>query len=497
MLKFFGSPKTTCDGLTRRDLFHAGGLGLFGLGLSDFFRLRKLQASTAPGSRTETFGKAKTCILVYLFGAPAAHETFDPKPGAPVEIQGELKDIATNVPGVRIGEGLPRLARIMDRLTVVRSLTHPWPFHHVHYAVSGIPDGSSKTEADPNDRNLWPFIGSVVDYLAQRRGETALPRIPRNMALPFRLYAKVNFRLLGGPYAGFLGSRYDPVWTDFSKKGTKPVPNQEGKLDLFDPYAGIRPEDKFELTGPDGAADLSPQRVGLRRSLLGQFEQARRRLDAGEKGERFDHFRKLAYSLLTSPRLAEALDVQREPLAIRERFGMTLFGQSLLAARRLIEAGGKFVTVLWDAYGHFADGWDTHFYHYPRLKEFLLPGFDQSFSALVLDLEARGLLDETLVLCLSEHGRTPRLNHNKGGGRDHWSAAYSTVFAGGGIARGKVVGRTDRTGGEVADLPISPKDVLATAFHLLGIDPHTPVLDPLNRPVPVAGEGVVRPEFFG
>jgi hypothetical protein len=496
MLQFFGSAKTACDGLTRRDLLHAGGLGLFGLGLSDFFRLRELQAATPAASAT-TFGKARACILVYLFGAPPAHETFDPKPRAPVEIQGEMKDIATRVPGIRIGEGLPRVARIMDRLTVVRSLNHPYPFHHVHYALSGIPDASPKIEADPNDRNLWPFIGSVVDYLGQQRGEAALPRMPRNIALPFRLYSKVNFRLLGGPYAGFLGSRYDPVWTEFSRKGTRAVPNQEGKPDLFDPYAGIRPGDRLELTGPDVPADLNPQRVGLRRALLGQLERSRRRLEAGEKGERFDRFRERAYGLLTSRRLAEALDFGREPYPVRERFGMTLFGQSLLAARRLVEAGSKFVTVIWDAYGHFADGWDTHFYHYPRLKQFLLPGFDESFSALILDLEERGLLDETLVLCLSEHGRTPRLNNNKGGGRDHWSAAYSTVFAGGGLARGKVVGRTDASGGHVADTPVSPKDVLATAFHLLGINPHTTVPDRLNRPVPVAGEGVVRQELLG
>jgi hypothetical protein len=495
MLTFFGSKKTACDGLTRRDLLHAGGLGLFGLGLSDFFRLQAGGASPAAAQRL--FGKAKACILVYLFGAPPAHETFDPKPAAPVEVQGELKDIGTSVPGIRIGEGLPRLARIADRLTIVRSLRHPYPFHHVHYALSGNPEASPTVEADPNDRSLWPFLGSVVDYLAQRRGESALPAVPRNIALPFRLYSKVNFRLLGGPYAGFLGSRYDPVWTEFSKKGTRAVPNQEGKPDLFDPYAGIRPSDRFELTGPDVPADLTPQRVGMRRALLGQFEQARRGMDAGEKGERFDRFRELAYSLLTSPKLAKALDVEREPAAIRDRFGMTLFGQSLLAARRLIEAGGKFVTVIWDAYGHFSDGWDTHFHHYARLKEFLLPGFDESFTALILDLEARGLLDETLVLCLSEHGRTPLLNKNKGGGRDHWSAAYSTVFAGGGMARGKVVGRTDRTGGQVADTPVSPKDVLATAFHLLGIDPHTTIPNRLGRPVPIAGDGEVRPEFFG
>src|SRR5262249_17412908 len=156
---------------------------------------------------------------------PSQHETFDPKPSAPVEIQGEMKATASSVPGVHIGEGLPRIARIMDRLCVARSLTHPWPLHHVHYALSGIPDASAKTEADPKDRRLWPFLGSVVDYLAQQRGEEALPPIPRNIALPFRLYSKVNFHLLGGPYAGFLGSRYDPIWTEFTAKGTKAVPN--------------------------------------------------------------------------------------------------------------------------------------------------------------------------------------------------------------------------------------------------------------------------------
>ena len=175
---------------------------------------------------------------------------------------------------------------------------------------------------------------------------------------------------------------------------------------------------------------------------------------------------------------------------------MNLFGQSTLAARRLIEAGCKFVTVFFDAYGLNAGGWDTHDNHFRRLKDFLLPVFDQTYSALILDLEARGLLDETLVLCLSEHGRTPRLNANPGGGRDHWSRAYCTAFAGGGIAGGKVVGRSDAIAGEVRDTPVSPKDVLATAFHLLGIDPHTTVPDRLGRPVPIAGEGVARPEFW-
>lgn len=489
MFRINGSRKTTCDGMTRRDLLHVGGLGLFGLCLADVLRLQEAQAR--PGGR---FGRARSCILIYLFGAHPQHETFDPKPAAPREIQGEMGAISTSVPGVQIGEGLPRVARVMDRLTVLRSLTHPWPFHGVHYALSGIPEISRTVEADPNDRSLWPFIGSVVDYLDSARG-TRQP-LPPNIALPFRLYSRANFRLLGGPYAGFLGSRYDPIWTDFAARGTRAVPNPMGKPDVFDPYGGIRAEDGFDLTGPV-PEDLSPERVGVRRALVEQFDQARSWLDRQDCVQAFGRHQQMAYSLLSSPRLARALDIQRESPAVRGRYGMTLFGQSLLAARRLVEEGGRFVTVFWDAYGDAAAGWDTHYHHYARLKDLLLPGFDDGFSALVLDLEARGLLDETLVLVLSEHGRTPRLTNRPGGGREHWSSAYCGLMAGGGSARGKVVGRTDADAGQVADTPMSPKDVLATAMHLLGIDPHTMVPDRLNRPVPVAGDGNVRPECLG
>jgi hypothetical protein len=493
MLRIFGSRKTTCNGVSRRDLLHLGGLGLFGFGVGDLFRLQTLQGA-GPNPR-HLFGRAKSCILIHLFGAHPQHETFDPKPAAPAEIQGELKAVATSIPGVAIGEGLPRIARIADRLTLIRSLTHPWPFHGVHYALSGIPEISQTVEADPNDRSLWPFIGSVVDYVDGLHRQ-ATPALPPNIALPFRLYSKANFRPLGGPYAGFLGSRYDPVWTDFSARGTRAVPNPRGKADVFDPYGGIRPEDRFDLAGPV-PTDLSPRRIGVRRALLEQFDRSRRLLDSHERVQAFARHQELAYALLTSPRLGRALDVEREPGNVRARYGMTLFGQSLLAARRLVEAGGRFVTVFWDAYDDATAGWDTHFHHYPRLKEFLLPGFDEAFSTLILDLDTRGLLDETLVLVLSEHGRTPRLTNRPGGGREHWSSAYCGVLAGGGAARGKVVGRTDAAAGQVADTPMSPKDILATALYLLGIDPHTMVTDRLNRPVPVAGEGVVRAELFG
>ena len=182
---------------------------------------------------------------------------------------------------------------------------------------------------------------------------------------------------------------------------------------------------------------------------------------------------------------------------MREAYGMTLFGQSCLAARRLVEAGTKFVTVIWDAYGLNAGSWDTHHNHFARLKDYLLPVFDQAFSALILDLEQRGLLDETLVLVISEHGRTPLIDRKApGGGRDHWSRAYSQVYAGGGMGRGNVVGATDRLGGDVVETAVSPKDILATAFHLLGIDPDTTVPDREGQPRRIAGTGVVRPELL-
>lgn len=500
MLRITGSRKTLCDGITRRDLLQIGGLGSLGLNLDWFLRVTEAQAKTAADNSMAGFGQAKTCILIHLFGAPPQHETFDPKPLAAAEIQGEMKAISSSMPGVEIGEGLPQVAQILDRTTVVRSLTHALPFHGVHYAISGIPEISKTVEADPNDRSLWPFIGSVFDYVAEQRNPGAAVKLPRNIAMPYVLYSKCQFRPLGGPYGGFLGSRYDPVWTEFDAKGTRAVPRPLDKadVDVYDPFGGIRPDDRLGIAGPSGMAEaMSPQRLGLRRALMQQFDHTRRWMDQHERVQSFDRFQELAWSLVTSSRMAEALDIQREPAAVREQYGMTLFGQSLLATRRLIQAGGRFVTVFWDAYGHFTGGWDTHYQHYPRLKEFLLPVFDQAFSALILDLESQGLLDETLILCVSEHGRTPKISTNvKGGGREHWSRVYSGLMAGGGVARGRVVGKSDAIGGDVAQSPISPKDLLATAFHLLGIDPHMTVHDLQNRPWPISGTGVVQQELL-
>ncbi len=494
MFRILGSPKTLSDGLTRRDLLHVGGLGAFGLTLPSFLKLR---ASEPTPAKDSSFGRAKACILLFPYGSPPQHETFDPKPDAPAEVQGELKSIPSVLPGVRVCELLPRIAKILDRVTVVRSVTHPYPEHGVAYAVSGIPTYTPALEAAPRDSRHWPFIGSIVDYLETKLSGDPTPAVPRNVGLPWLLNSRTDQNVSAGPYAAFLGQGFDPVWASYEGAGKKIAPKYtDGQSKEFmDPFAACGLDGQFRLSS---TGELPPEvpaaRLNDRRSLLAQFDAARARATT----DGHDKFRDMAFSLLTTNKMRNALDVSREPLSVRERYGATLFGQSCLCARRLVEAGSKFVTVFWDGFGQFSGcAWDTHANHYPRLKEYLLPGFDTAYPALLLDLEARGLLDETLVIWMSEHGRTPKIDPKpKGAGRHHWSRAYSVAMAGGGIARGKVVGSTDKHGGEVRDIPVSPKDILATAFHLLGIDVHTTVPDAQGKPAHIAGDGKVRQEVF-
>ncbi|MFL5338875.1 MAG: DUF1501 domain-containing protein [Gemmataceae bacterium] len=496
MLRVLGSPKRLCTGLTRRDMLRAGGLSLFGLGLSDYFRLSELQAS--PKKAHTSFGKAKACILLYLYGSPSQLETFDMKPAAPVEVRGEFKPIPSSVPGLYVCELLPNLAREMHRTTVVRSVTHPYPIHGVAYATTGVPQIDVPMELNPRDGRHWPFIGSVVDYLT--RGGARHRDIPTNIALPFPFSTRrVGEVARAGPYAAFLGSAYNPVWTEFHGKASRNWVKtlQEQKYDGPEPYMGITPESRFELaTATELPPEITLDRLDTRRSLVEQFDEARHDLSRSDGATAHDRYRQMAYDLIGSEKIRAALDIQREPRTIRESYGMTLFGQSALAARRLVEAGSRFVTVIWDEYGLAGSGWDTHWDHYPRMRNELLPGFDMGFAGLLRDLDSRGLLDETLVLCLSEHGRTPKIQSVKGGGRDHWSQCYSLVMAGGGSARGRVVGKSDRIAGTVAERPVSPKDILATTYHLLGIDPETTVRDRTNRPMPLVQDASVISEVL-
>jgi hypothetical protein len=480
MLRILGSSKRLCDGLTRRDWLRVGGLGLFGLSLTDLLRLRELQAASTSAPSAGSFGRAKACILLYLYGAPSQLETFDLKPDAPSDVRGELKPIPTSVPGIQICEHLPRVARVTHHTTLVRSLTHPYNIHSAAYTLSGIPTTDIPMELNPRDARHWPFFGSVLDHLQAAHTARRTQEVPVSVALPWKFSSRSEPFRRGGPYGGFLGSGYDPVWGEFV-----------GDAPQGDPYRGITRQGHFQISQP-GAPELTLDRLETRHTLLQQLDQQQRSLDAGA-ARGFDRQQKLAFNLLASPRLRSALDLEKEAPAVRERYGLTLFGQACLAARRLIEQGVQLATVFWDEFKEANSAWDTHVRQYPRLKDELLPGFDRAYSALLTDLEMRGLLDETLVLCLSEHGRTPKLNHEPGGGREHWSWVYSGLFAGGGIRRGSVLGSSDKIGGFPREQPVSPKDVLCTIYHLLGVDPQTQLHDREGRPVPLVAEGKVIP----
>ncbi len=494
MLRVLGSNKVFCDGLSRRDLLHVGALAPLGLSLASWSRAVE-QHATPPAA--SGFGSAKRCILLYLWGSPSQIDTFDPKPDAPREIRGALGSIPTALPGVRVGEVLPRIAGMLDRITVLRSLTHQDPIHGTAFAFSAVPKTDLPLETNLHDPRHWPFVGSVVDYLAGR-ADPKTPAVPRNYWLPFPFGSRRG-PSRPGPYGGFLGPAYDTVWAEFRAKGPREALRDSGdpntpKKTIADPYLGVLSTDRFETVTPDDTITLD--RLNARTSLLDQLDSARRTLDEKSAEIPFDRHRALARAVLTSSKLRDALDIQRESAKLRDRYGMTLFGQSCLAARRVLEAGGKFVTVCWDEYGLVNTGWDTHVYQVPRLKDELGPGLDAAFTALLEDLDARGMLADTAVVVMSEHGRTPRVQNVAGGGRDHWARAYSAAFAGAGFARGRVVGRTDRIGGDVIEVPFSPKDVVATLFHILGIDPTAEIHDRLGRPYAIGGTGRVRTELL-
>lgn len=494
MLRVLGSRKQFCNGMTRRDALWAGGLSLFGLTLADALKLEANQ----PKERDRHFGKAKSCILLFLYGSPSQLEMADMKPDAPVEIRGELKGIRSTLPGCDVCELMPYTSRVMHNVSVLRSLTHKYPLHGVAYATTGIPEIDAPLELSPHDAKHWPFIGSVVSHL-ESRNRTRPKSVPDNVALPWPFSSRRTGEVQrAGPYPAFLGNAHHPYFTNFVGEATREITKtlNEKTIPFLEPYIGIRPDARFTLgEETDLPAELTVDRFDRRKSLLEQFEDARRHRDRSSLSGR-DHNREMAYSLIGSNRVREALDISKESLSLRDSYGMTVFGQGCLAARRLVEAGSRFVTVFWDEFGLAGSGWDTHWEHYPRMKNELMPGFDRGFSGLVNDLDQRGMLDETLVVVLSEHGRTPQISKAKGGGRDHWSQAYTALFAGGGTARGKVVGRTDKIGGTVTDRPTSPKDVLATVYHLLGYDLETTLIDKTNRPQPMIPNASVVTELL-
>jgi len=480
MLNLLGSSKRMCDGVSRRDFLRAGSLGLGGLTLADALRLQAAQAAPASG---RGFGRAKQCIVLFLYGAASQLETFDLKPDAPTDIRGPFRPIETSAAGVRISEHLPRLAKQMHRVTLIRSMTHPYPIHCAAYALTGNPLCDIPMELNPRDPRHWPYIGSVVDYVGAARGEKR--DIPANVALPWPISSRSRPHKRAGTFGGFLGAGFDPVFTEFigdSPKG--------------DPFRAVSAEGYLQFTPATAPQpEITLDRLKRRRSLLSQLEDERRRWDRAEaKGAlgSYDRVQQMALSLITSDQTREALDLSKEPAALRERYGMTLFGQGTLAARRLVERGVRFATVVWDEFNQSCiSGWDTHVRQYPRLTGELLPGLDMALATLLEDLQQRGMLDETLVMVVTEHGRTPQLSAAQEGGRDHWSDVYSCLMAGGGAPGGVVVGASDAHAGQPAEHPVSPKDMLATAYHLLGIHPETEIPDRLGRPLPLVPDGKV------
>lgn len=486
MLRVLGPGRSLTGDLSRRDLLTAGGLGALGLSVDVLHQPRPTQAAEAgPSELSASFGKAKNCILLYIYGAWSQLDTFDPKPEAPPETRGEFSTIATKIPNLQICEHLPRTAEIIDRCTVVRSMTHPNPIHNAAYTLTGNPF-TNNLEGRQRHPSHWPFFGGVLDYLDEHStAKKNKPVVPASVGLPWVQSTRSGPNKRAGTFGGFLGSSYDPLWGEF-----------DGESPDGDPFRSITPEGRFSFNQQE-VPDITLDVLNRRHSLLQQLEQQSSWLEKTPAGSSYERNRRRAFDLSTTPQLRNALRIDQETPEMRQRYGMTLFGQASLCARRLIERGAKIATVVWDEFARSDESWDTHHDHHPRMKEFLLPGFDRAYSALLGDLEERGMLDETLVLCLSEHGRTPKFYEFKNSlGRAHWSQAYSQIFAGAGIARGKVVGASDETAAFVTENPLSPKDILCTAYHLLGIDPHTEIHDQQGHPWPLVGGGRVAEELL-
>lgn len=465
MLRIGGPPVRLCDGLTRREILRAGGLGALGLSLPAYLggRTRADQAPSENGS----FGRAKSCIVLFLLGGPPQHSTWDPKPDTPPEIRGDFKPVATNVPGLQVCELMPRTARLADKLCVLRAISSNDNAHSSsgYYMMTGRPHQPMNAEnSNPGPPNDYPCLGGVV-----RRLRPARHGMPSAVTLPHRIF-NTNGSVWPGQDAGFLGRGADP-W-----------------LFHCDPAAtGFRiPE--FSLPN-----DLPPARLESRRSLLHEVNQ---RLDAADRAGVAGYFNRQeqqAFDLLRSPRSRAAFHLDREPAAVRDRYGRTSFGQSVLLARRLVEAGVALLQVNWfRGPDEPADNpcWDSHTDESNRLKNVLMPAWDQAYSALIEDLAQRGMLDETLVVCMAEFGRSPKINRQ--GGRDHWGYVYSVALAGGGIRGGQVYGASDKQGGRPRDGRVEPQDLTATVFHCLGYRAETEIRDTLGRPLPISRGEVVR-----
>lgn len=477
MLRLQGHTQRVCSGLTRRDALKVGGAGLFGLSLPKVMAAEERQGAFQNG-------RAKSVIFLFLFGGPSQLESFDMKPDAPSGIRGPFHPIASRTPGLRICEHLPQTANISDKICVIRSMTHP---HNDHNACHYIQTGHhwTRSAADGSDVNArstdWPAMGSVVEYLSRQQADGHTRGLPDYIYLPNRLGALQGYDRTG-QYAGWLGSAYNALSTDIRKRNATDNPYFR---DCDDTELDYRIK---SLSPTDG---LSLDRLDNRRDLLTQFDDARRSFDASEIYDNYDRIQQRALTLVTSEKMREAFDVQREKSELRDRYGRHLFGQSVLMGRRMVEAGARFVTVAWDAPDGYS--WDSHRSSH-HLEKHLLPGFDQAFSALIEDLDQRGLLDETLVVAVGEMGRTPK--GTAAWGRGHWSHCFPCVLAGAGVEQGIVYGTSDREAGYPIENAVSPEDLAKTIYWALGVDPELVLHDNLGRPVPMIERGQPLTKLF-
>ncbi|HEV7402073.1 MAG TPA: DUF1501 domain-containing protein [Chthoniobacteraceae bacterium] len=444
---------------TRRDILRAGSIGLLGLGLQ---RLATLSALGAPANRPASGpGKARSVILIFNGGAPSHLDLWDPKPEAGSETRGTFSAIKTNVPGTHISELLPQMAKRMDKVALIRSVHHGHSSHNggMHWAITGRPYRVDSTLIHPSRTDL-PGVGTLCGWLAQRDGFTA--GVPPYVITPFP-HCDSKVYITPGQDGGCLGPRFDPLIHDPS------TPNSEAASFALDPsLAGGRLDERLDLLRGLSSA----------RPILSPL------------ADELDVFNAQAASILKSGKAAAAFDLTKEPDAVRERYGRHSWGQSHLLARRLVEAGTRFVTTVNGPSIH----WDTHLDNFNKLKNSLVPPMEQSYTALLDDLHERGLLETTLVVWMGEFGRTPKIN--KDAGRDHWPGCYSVLLAGGGIRGGQVYGASDNIGALPADKPVTPADIHATIYAALGYDVRDISYQSADgRPIPLT-EGSPIGELF-
>lgn len=452
-LQFPGSSPGQSSQCNRRSILQIGSLSAVGVSLGQL--LAQAPSDFQPLTGFHAFGKAKSCILIFLFGGPSQIDLFDMKPDAPAEFRGDFKPIRTSVPGIDICEHLPQLARRTQLFQIIRSMHHEHPRHGwgLYYMLTGQKHSRPDLDAPPTPED-FPGIGSLVSHFSN----TNSPGFPSSITLP----RWNRFLDLPDDYAGERGGRLGQAATPWLVKS--------------DANGNLIPEE-FQLETP-----IAPGRIADRAELLNRLE--RKLAECGE-AETFSSLQNVARNIVTSPRARRAFQLQDEPPSLRNQYGQHPFGQGLLLARRLVEAGTRLVQVNWHNDGSDVKSpfWDTHKDNFNSLKNKLLPPFDQAFSTLLDDLNTRGLLDETLVVVMGEFGRTPRIGRvvmnaaTDASGRDHWPNAYSVLVAGAGTRPGSLYGATDAHAAYVTDKPVSPPDLHATILALLGVDPASQFTD--------------------